>query len=199
MILDLITLNSQYTCSFTGVLHIGAHYGQEYRTYKQLNMNTIIFVEAVPNTYNILRHSVGSECVCINAAMGNQEGMIDMYISNADPCSSALKPKLHIERYPEITFPYKQSVFMTKVDSLNIPQVNFINLDVQGYELEVLKGAKNYLNHVNYVMTEVNRDEVYEGCAQVSELDSFLTAYGFTRVKTDWAGEIWGDAFYIKK
>jgi hypothetical protein len=73
-----------------------------------------------------------------------------------------------------------------------------INIDVQGYELEVFKGGKDFLNEVDYIITEVNRDEVYKGCAKIDELDSFLAPYGFNRVETTWDGGTWGDAFYIK-
>lgn len=198
MILNLATLNDKYRCTFTGVLHIGAHYGEEYPTYKNLNINSIVFVEAVPSTYQVLRQNVGPECICINAAMGSQEGTTTMHISEASPCSSVLKPKLHLEQYPDIVFKREELVRMTTVDSLSIPRLNFLNLDVQGYELEVLKGAKNYLEGVDYIMTEVNRAEVYENCAKVDELDNYLAPYGFARVETDWAGNTWGDAFYIR-
>jgi len=64
--------------------------------------------------------------------------------------------------------------------------------------LEVLKGGTKTLEHVDYVYCEVNRDEVYENNALVEELDEFLAGYGMKRVETDWAGEIWGDALYIR-
>ena len=66
------------------------------------------------------------------------------------------------------------------------------------YELEVLKGGTRTLEHVHYVYCEVNRDEVYENNAYVEEIDEFLSDYGMERVETDWAGDIWGDALYIK-
>jgi hypothetical protein len=70
-------------------------------------------------------------------------------------------------------------------------------MDVQGFELEVLKGATETLKGIDYVYCEINRDEVYEGCAKIWELDAFLK--DFTRVETSWAGGSWGDAIYIKK
>ena len=72
-------------------------------------------------------------------------------------------------------------------------------MDVQGYELEVLKGGTKTLEHVDYVYCEVNRDEVYENNAYVEELDEFLSEYNMKRVETDWAGDIWGDALYIRE
>ena len=72
-------------------------------------------------------------------------------------------------------------------------------MDVQGYELEVLKGSVETLKHVDYLMCEVNRAEVYEDCCMVNEIDSFLLPYGLERVETTWDGHTWGDAFYAKK
>jgi hypothetical protein len=75
---------------------------------------------------------------------------------------------------------------------------NFLNIDVQGFELEVLRGAAETLNYVDYILTEVNREELYEDCVLVEELDEFLDAYGFVREETSWGGGSWGDAFYVK-
>ena len=49
------------------------------------------------------------------------------------------------------------------LDEYDCKDYNFINMDVQGYELEVLKGGTKVLEKVDYVYCEVNRDEVYEG------------------------------------
>ena len=47
-------------------------------------------------------------------------------------------------------------------------------MDVQGYELEVLKGFGNYIKSVEYIFTEVNRDYLYEENVLINELDEFL-------------------------
>jgi len=46
---------------------------------------------------------------------------------------------------------------------------------------------------------QVNREELYKGCVKVDELDSFLGEFGFSREVTDWEGQTWGDAFYLKR
>jgi hypothetical protein len=91
-------------------------------------------------------------------------------------------------------------VNITKLDTFieDRGKYNFINIDVQGYELEVFKGGSEYLNHIDYVMTEVNRDEVYKGCPRIEELDEYLGTYGFERVESTWDGGTWGDALYVK-
>jgi hypothetical protein len=76
---------------------------------------------------------------------------------------------------------------------------NFINLDVQGYEMEVLKGAEKTLENIDYLYCEVNRNEVYEGNAYIEEIDNYLSNYNMRRVETFWWYDgPWGDALYIK-
>ena len=125
-----------------------------------------------------------------------------MYVSNCDRmCSSVLKPKVVLEQYPNITFNEREVVEMIRLDDAEIKfeKYNFLNIDVQGYELEVLKGGEKTLNGIDYIYTEINNAEVYEDTPHVDELDKFLDPYGFVRVETDWSGVTWGDGLYVKE
>jgi FkbM family methyltransferase len=180
MLLDLINLKEKYNLKIKGILHIGAHFGQEYQTYKKLNIENVMFFEA----------------------LGNFIGETEMFVehNNQSQSSSILEPSIHTKQYPHIVFNDKTKVKVTKLDTFigDKEKYNFINIDVQGYELEVFKGGKNYLNNIDYIMTEVNRAEVYKNCPMINEIDEFLNNYGFQRVETTWDGGTWGDAFYIK-
>jgi len=203
MILDFNKMIEKYSIQLKGVLHVGAHYGQEYDLYKQFDI-PVIFFEPTPSSFRILESKVGDDIniECYQCALGNVNGKIDMNVEvvNQGQSSSILKPKKHLQQYPHITFNQIQEVAIFRLEDLIIdfPKYNFMNIDVQGYELEVLKGASGVLPDIDYIISEVNCDEVYEGCPDVSELDSFLSSFGFVRVETDWAGGIWGDALYIK-
>ena len=85
-----------------------------------------------------------------------------------------------------------------KSENLRALNYNMLNIDVQGYELEVLKGAGSILGCMQLMILEVNLAEVYEGCPLVGELDEFLKDYSFERVGTYWQSESWGDAIYVK-
>ena len=151
----------------------------------------------------MLKNNVGTTPILYNIALGNMEGTIEMNVESANQgmSSSILEPLIHLNQYPHIRFETKQTVNIKKLDSFidTLGGYNFINIDVQGYELEVFKGGSEYLNNIDYIMTEVNRDEVYKGCPMVEELDEYLNSYGFERVETTWAGVTWGDAFYVKR
>lgn len=203
MILDFNFLKNKYNLNIKGIIHIGAHYGEEYELYNQLN-TPVIFFEPTTNSFNILKNKVKNDpnIITYQCALGNENKLVIMNIEtiNNGQSSSILKPKKHLEQYPHITFNNTEEVNMFRLDDIDIDilKYNFINIDVQGYELEVFKGAFVSLKNIDYIISEVNRDEVYENCAHINELDEYLSQFGFKRVETNWAGDIWGDAFYIK-
>ena len=121
--------------------------------------------------------------------------------SNQGQSSSLLEPLLHLKQYPGITFPERETVTVETLDRMidNKKLFNFINMDVQGYELEVLKGANDTLEDIDYLMCEVNKAELYKNCCMVEDIDKYLDSYNFKRVETDWIGNTWGDAFYVKQ
>jgi len=56
---------------------------------------------------------------------------------------------------------------------------DFIKLDTQGYELEILKGGKHTLAHAQAVLMEVSLLGIYKGAPLVDEVISFMKANGF--------------------
>lgn len=209
MLLDFNLLKEKYTMNVNGILHIGGHYGQEFDVYSKHNITELIFFEPTPETFKILEKNLSGKAILINKALGNENRQIEMNIeySNQGQSNSILKPLLHLEQYPHIKFNEKIIVDMVRLDDFmenNESQIdrskfNMINMDVQGYELEVLKGAEKTLEHIDYIMTEINRDLVYENCTMVNDLDEYLSKYSFKRVETTWDGITWGDALYLKE
>jgi len=203
MLLSFKDLVKKYNMSISGVIHIGAHYGEEVQDYIDEGVQDILLFEPLSENFNILEQNVknlNGNIEGYQVALGTQrEGTTTMYVSdNEAQSSSILKPKVHLTHHPNVKFPTTEEVDLATLDQYNCYNYNFINMDVQGYELEVLKGATRILEQISYVYCEVNRDEVYENNAYVEEIDEFLSAYGMERVETNWEGEIWGDALYIK-
>jgi len=204
MIFDLIHLKEKYNLNFKGVVHVGAHHGQENELYKQLNIENRVFFEPVSFTFDILKRNVpeSSTTLLVNKAAGNENKkiIINTETANAGQSSSILNLKLHLEQYPGILFNGSEEVDMVRLDDFIVEKqnYNFLNIDVQGYELEVLKGSQVLLDNIDFIITEINRAEVYENCAQVEDIISFLQLYGFRLAEENWMGGNWGDGFFIK-
>jgi FkbM family methyltransferase len=190
----------KYQIPVSGVIHIGAHFGEEYLNYIQQGIYNLHFFEASRRTFLKLRSMVGCSS-CYNFALGAVESMAVLHVEtrNEGQSNSLLKPLLHTKQYPQIVFNETEEVQVYPLDSFQIEGCNFLNIDVQGFELEVLKGSKKTLRGVNYIYSEVNRAETYENCAQIGDMDEFLLFNGFKRVETIWSGGIWGDALWIRE
>jgi FkbM family methyltransferase len=202
MILDFKELHKKYKMNVTGIIHIGANTGEEYELYKNYSeIKNIVFFEPDKDVFKILQATVKDDkkVKCINMALGPIEAKMLLYKANNTQSSSLLKPALHLSQYRQILFTSTETVSVTTLDKYCFDNsYNLMNIDVQGYELEVLRGAKKTLNNIQYIITEVNNVELYENGCIINQLDDFLSSYNFKRVETDWAGGTWGDAFYIK-
>lgn len=60
----------------------------------------------------------------------------------------------------------------------DLPFPDLIKLDVQGYELEVLKGAAECLRHAKAVVSEVSFVDYYQGQCRFHEVVAHLAAFG---------------------
>jgi FkbM family methyltransferase len=63
--------------------------------------------------------------------------------------------------------------------SRSIASPDLLKLDVQGYELEVLKGAEATLAHLSVILTEVNLIDIHRNVPLLDDLVVFLRTRGF--------------------
>lgn len=201
MLFNFSSLKTQYNMNIQGVIHVGGHWGEEIASYVSNGVERIALFEPVPDNVSRLKSEAQKYAKNISVfetALGASNGQSKIYISSNNALSSSLlMPKKHLSQYPDVVFTSQILVTLSTLDSFQLKGFNFLNMDVQGYELEVLKGSEKTLKNIDYIYTEVNRDELYEKNVYVYELDSFL--YDYTRVATDWLGDTWGDALYVKK
>jgi FkbM family methyltransferase len=203
MLLDLIYLSEKHKMDIKGVIHIGAHFGEENSTYDELKIKNRIFFEPLKTNFKVLQENIGEKYILVNKALGNENKNTQMFVetANGGQSSSILEPELHLHQYPHIKFESTEEVEMVRLDDFltNKNDYNFINIDVQGFELEVFKGSEKTLSNVDYIMTEINRAEVYKNCAKIEELVDFLKPFGFVLIEETWDGVTWGDGLFIKE
>ena len=200
MIIDLRRELRSYGIKPDHVLHVGAHEGQEDGIYQRMKA-TPVYIEANPEVFARLTELL-PERECHQVAISDHEGTAELHITSADQSSSLLSLAKHAEIYPDIVETKSVTVPCTTIDKLlegRNESFDVLSLDIQGAELMALKGATKLLQTVSAIMTEVNREEMYEGCVQIDELDDYLAVYDFTRVKVGFPyHESWGDALYLK-
>ena len=186
-----------------GLIHIGANDGREYVGTNRLTW--LIEPLTAPHERLAEIHQGNANIIAAQFALGASEGRVKLHLANNGQCSSSiLSPHKHLEIMPNIHFEGTEEVNMTTLDALVSAygwegRFDEIVIDVQGYELEALKGAVKTLKDIQKIKAEVNRDELYVGCTRIEALDAFLAEQGFERVSVDWYGDSWGDAEYERK
>ena len=200
MYLNFPDLYKKYKLNIKGVIHVGGHHGEEAKIYKQFGVPKAIFFEPVKENFNIMVKNI-FDYESVNCALGSNNKLSEIYVEheNSGASSSILKPERHLEFYPYTIFDEKQFISVKTLDSFHLDGYNFMNIDVQGYELEVFRGSVGTLKNIDYLICEVNLVKHYENCPLINDIDSYLFLAGFIRVDTYFDHGLWGDAFYINK
>lgn len=207
--IDLKKAFDEFNHHCTGVVHVGGYKAEEYFQYKSSGLINQIWIEANPSYYyDILQVISGDEnSIALNYAVFDEEKEINFGIANNGASSSILPLKEHLKYYPNINYDGYIKMLTKRLDSIieensiNISNYDFLVMDVQGVELNVLKSLGELINNFKFIQSEINLEELYEGCCLVDELDEYLLKYGFERKITklwDNGSVGWGDALYVK-
>jgi FkbM family methyltransferase len=183
-----------------GVLHVGAHQGQEIPEYVAAGISRMAFVEPDPDNFKKLTDKAPAAAALFLTALGEAEGESVFHVaSNAGQSSSILKPDAHLKEFPKVKFSKTHKVPVRRLDSLPLDFRLFelLVIDVQGAELAVLRGAGQALTHFSAIITEFHEEEFYENCALLAQIDLFLLPLGYKRMAEIRRGEKWGDALYL--
>lgn len=141
-------------------------------------------------------------------AVGGEDKNISFNIFDHAPSSSALNSTEIGKKYYGKRYEIKQRVEVAQVrmDSvLDGKDIDILKLDLQGYELEALRGCKNILNKIKIITLEIAFIEAYEGQALFGDIDLFLKEnnFGLFNFSSLWHAKggqlISGDALYLNK
>lgn len=213
MLINISELKIKFNIYIKGILHIGAHNCEEFSDYilSGVNSSNIYWIEALPKL--VEKNKNNNPLLNIYQALiyDEDDREIEFNITNCDgdvnnlQSSSILEFGSHKTSHPQVKVVEKIKLKTSRIDSvinkyaIAMENVNFINLDIQGVELRALKSMESYLNNIDYIYTEVNIEEVYKHCDQMSDITEYLAGHNFALVDARVYKEYgWGDAFYIK-
>lgn len=122
----------------------------------------------------------------VQKALGASQGEAQLHLTKFRPSSSLLLPnKTVVESLAvgegftvEAVIPVKLSSLDDEMSCRGISP-DFVKADVQGYELEVLKGAEHVLSEAIGCELEVSFVEIYQNQPLWAEVDSHMRSKGF--------------------
>lgn len=112
------------------------------------------------------------------AVMGEQDGKAIVFheYENSPTASSMLQD---FASTPTRQVEGKLRTLDSILQSDRFPKPDLIKLDVQGYELEVLKGASQALANTDAVLMEVSMIELYQNSPVLHDVTAFMAERGF--------------------
>jgi 2-O-methyltransferase len=200
---EYIKLVRKFLPSHPIILEAGSHGGQD----------TVILGKAWPNGYvyafepvekfvqftidELQKHYVYNAEVFPYALAEKEEERVFHYSNKIGAASSLLEDNGMCD--------YQDTAMVVQCVNLDnwaykrgIDHIDFMWLDLEGYELHVLRSSPTILKTVKVILTEVNFCEFRKGGTLYKELYDFLTSNGFTLYKI-WGSPTWqGNALFVR-
>ncbi len=160
---------------------------------------------------------------CFPVAIGQSAGTTKFYRTKNPNCSSVFSPNVNSLKYFHQLGEFLEVQETVQLDLVTldeylpahgIREIDFIELDTQGSELDILKGAKSFLaSSVLGIRVEVEFFPIYDQQPLFGEVDAYLRQFGFMlfdleryhlRRKSSPVGVdsreqiLWGQALYFR-
>lgn len=195
------------------IFDVGAHDGRTAKLYNKQFPNSKIFsFEPTPNTFKSLANNLSNykNVELSNVALSNFVGQTQFFLNKSSLTNSILKP--HDEKYiaPDIFHTVEKIVVNTNTidvfcEEKKIEKINILKIDVQGAELEVLKGAAAMLTNKNIdlIYLEVEFVELYLNQPLFHDISAFLKTFDYNlyyiyNISVGKDGQmIYGDAIFL--
>lgn len=169
------------------IIDVGANSGQFSQAAIHFYPNAKVDIfEPLPNQFSKIETKFRgkSNISTFNLAMGNEEGTISFFQNNYGHISSVLEINSDNIHYPKSDKDLNQievkiSTLDNFLDGKKIPSPSLLKLDVQGYELEVIKGAEGRIQEINYLIIEANLEQLYKDQPSFTEINTYLNERNF--------------------
>ena len=153
-------------------LDIGANVGNYTKLILQETSSKVISFEPLPDAYRELedlKKEFRERLEIFNIAISNENKKQELYFGNKKSEKASLMKNLEKLSFVKETNINKISVEVKKLDDLkdilNNEIIDFIKIDTEGYEFEVLDGAKNLLkeHQPKFIQIEFNWHQLLKG------------------------------------
>ena len=174
-------------------IDVGACTGE---TLHQFNGYSKVYaIEPGPEEFIKLTNAAGDHVTCIEAAVGlkNEEVEFITYYNGRFSSFLEFSKDTDFYKYCEDTcesfdnFKEKINVKSIRLDTLinenNIKEIEYIKIDTQGTDLDVVKSLGNKISIVKKISLEVQLKELYKGASKKEEILSYMSDNNFSLIE----------------
>ena len=191
--------------NFKLLIDIGAHKGESIKLFsKNFVIKKIISFEASPINFEYLKKKIkdnkqgynNTEIVLENTALGAEDKIIEFKqfnesssstIKEIDKESNYYKRKFKLinflnnkETYQKIKI--KISKLKDYIEINNIKKIDFMKIDTEGYELEILLGLESKIKLVDIIMFEHHYDNMIKKGYTFEDINKLLIKNNFNKI-----------------
>jgi len=191
--------------NFKLLIDVGAHKGESIKLFsKNFLIKKIISFEASPINFEYLKKKIknnklgynNTEIVLENTALGAEDKIIEFKqfnesssstIKEIDKESNYYKRKFKLinflnnkETYQKIKI--KISKLKDYIEINNIKKIDFMKIDTEGYELEILLGLESKIKLVDIIMFEHHYDNMIKKGYTFEDINKLLIKNNFNKI-----------------
>ena len=191
--------------NFKLLIDIGAHKGESIKLFsKNFIIKKIISFEASPINFEYLKKKIeenkqgfnNTEIVLENIALGAEDKITEFYQFNESSSSTIKeidkKSKYYKRKFRLINFlNYKKtyqkinikvSKLKTYIEKNNIKKIDFMKIDTEGYEFEILLGLESKIKLVDIIMLEHHYDNMIKKNYTFENINKLLIKNNFNKI-----------------
>lgn len=169
---------------------LGAHVGNRVRAWRRLGAR-VVAIEPQADLLRVLRAFFGRDrgVTIVPVAVGASVGTARLAVSSATPTVSSLSPDwidavTTDERFQRIRWDRSVDVPVTTLDALiaEYGEPTFCKIDVEGFEVEVLRGLSHPLRALSFEYLPPAHDAALAALALVERLGAY--EYNYSPIET---------------
>jgi FkbM family methyltransferase len=170
---------------FATVLDVGANTGQFSLAMRSSQPNTVVHAfEPIPHVFAVLQNSFQGDknLHAHNLAISDSHAIADFEVNEYSASSSFLAlDEAYRQMYPAACKTKTIKVNVTTLDrwveNRLLGRPLLLKIDVQGNELNVLRGASTVLPYADYVLAEICMGAMYKGQATFKDIHQLLCGF----------------------
>lgn len=185
-----------------GVIHVGLWDFLEYGCYIRLVGDKVIGVEANPHVYESMSKPVCDKwgLKCFNEFLYKENDVVkNFYFADYGSSFYPGQPEWNKTQYIKV----KTKTLSTLIEEnqINMNEYDFLNIDVEGAELDVLLGFEKHLDYINVIDLETTLDDRHKSGISHDILVNWLDQRGFDlkEMSSSYEREGWGDSLFVRR